>query len=78
MMNGKSARCLRCKKSKTQTPPLYPIDTIAYEIGEYWSADLFEFRGRDFVLGIDKASQFMFIEELKNKKTDTVTKRNLP
>ena len=53
---------------------MYPIDMMAYEIGEYWSPDLFEFRGRDFVLGIDKASQFMFIEELENKKTDTVTK----
>ena len=59
--------CLRCKKSKTQAPPLYPLDAIAYEIGEYSSTDLFEFRGRDFVLGIDKASQLMFIEELKNK-----------
>ena len=66
--------CLRCKKSKTQASPLYPIDMMAYEIGEYWSTDLFEFRGRDFVLGMDKASQFMFIEEQKNKKTDTVTK----
>ena len=66
--------CLRCKKSKTQAPPLYPLDAIAYDIGEYWSTDLFEFRGRYFILGIDKASQFMFIEELKNKKTETVTK----
>ena len=59
---------------KTQAPPLYPIDLMAYKIGEYWSTALFEFRGRNFVLGIDKASQYMFIEELKNKKTETVTK----
>ena len=47
---------------------------MAYEIGECWSTNLFKFRGRDFVLGIDKASQFMFIDKLKNKNTETVTK----
>ena len=70
----KCKECLKCKKSKTQAPPLYPLDLMAYQILEIWSTDLFEFRGRDFVLGIDKASQFMFIKELKNKKMETVTK----
>ena len=42
---------------------------MAYEIGEYWSTNLYEFRGSNFVLGIYKALQYMFIEELKNKKT---------
>ena len=65
-------KCKGCLK--TQAPPLYPIDLLAYEIRDYWSTDLFEFKGRDFVLGIDKASQYIFIEELINKKTETVTK----
>ena len=55
-------------------PTLNQINLMAYEIREYWSTTLFIFRVRDFVLRIDEASQCIFIEELKNKKRDTVTK----
>ena len=66
---------LRAFQLKCQLwPTLNPINLTAYEIREYWSTTLFKFRGRDFVLGKDKASQYFFIEELKNKKRDTVKK----
>ena len=70
----KCPQCTKCKKSKTTTPPLYPIDAMSFEIGELWSVDLFKFQKKDYLLGIDKASQYIMIEEIKNKKTATVTK----
>ena len=48
--------CACCKKCKTKTPPLYPVEAMAFKIGELWGVDLFKFRGNDFVLEIDKAS----------------------
>ena len=47
---------------------------MTFEIGELWSTDLFSFKGKNYVLGIDKASQFIMIDELSNQKTQTVTK----
>ena len=70
----KCPQCAKCKKSKTTTPPLYPIDAMSFEIGELWSVDLFEFQKKDYLLAIDKASQFIMIEQIRNKKTPTVTK----
>ena len=47
---------------------------MIFEVREMWSINLFEFRGKDYVLGIDKASQYIFINEIRNKKTSTVTR----
>ena len=66
--------CTRCKKSKMTTPPLFPIETMSFNIGELWSVDLFEFKGKYYILGIDKACQYIFIDEIRNKKTATVTR----
>ena len=71
-MSGKSAK--NASSVRNQNTTTVSIGPDGLQIGEYWITDLFEFRGRDFVLGIDKASQYMFVEELKNKKTETVTK----
>ena len=52
----KCEECARCKKSKTQSPPLFPVDLMAFDVGELWSLDLFEFNKKHFLIGVDKLS----------------------
>ena len=41
-------KCAHCKKSKIQSPPLFPVDLMAFDVGELWSLDLFEFNKSTF------------------------------
>ena len=47
---------------------------MAFEIGDLWMVDLFKFRGKDYAFGINKASRYIFIDEIKNKKMGTFTR----
>ena len=67
-------QCLECKKSKTKSPPLFPIDIMAFHIGECWSVDLFKWNKKHFILGIDKVSQLMMLEMVPNQMTQTISK----
>ena len=64
---------MKCKKSKNRDL-LYPLDMMACKIGEYRSTDLFEFKGRDFVLRINTVSKYIFIDEIRSRKTNTIIK----
>ena len=58
-----------CRKSRTQSPPLFPMDLMAFNFRELWILDLFKFQKKHFL------SQYIMLKQVQNQKTKTKTKK---
>ena len=67
-------QCMKCKMSKTRSPPVTPVDLMTFTVGEMLSMDLFELNKRHYLMGVDKVSQFMLCRQIPNQKTSTISK----
>ena len=49
-------QCQKCKKSKTRSPPVIPVDLMTFTVGEMLSVDLFELHRKHYIMGVDMVS----------------------
>ena len=66
--------CRRHKKSKTRQQPFVPLELQAFEVGECWSVDIMSIGKMDFLVCVDRVSQYMMLEKLPNKTGKACTK----
>ena len=67
-------KCRRHKKSKTRQQPFVPLELQAFEVGECWSVDIMLIGKIDYLVCVDRVSQYMMLARLPNKTAKACTK----
>merc|ERR1712112_184307 len=77
VVEAKARACKSCrlhKKSKRRQQPFVPLELQAFEVGECWSVDIMSIGKMDFLVCVDRVSQYMMLERLPNKTGKACTK----
>ena len=76
-VEAKASKCDKCrvhKKSKPRQQPFVPIELQALEPGECWSVDIMTIGKMDFLVSVDRISQYLLLAKLPNKTAKACTK----
>ena len=76
-VEAKAKTCKTCKthkKSKTRQQPFVPIELQAFEPGECWSVDIMSIGKLNYLVCVDRVSQYMMLAKLGNKMAKACTK----
>ena len=63
---NKYDKCRIPKKLKPCQQPFVPIELQAFEPGECWSVDIMTIRNIDYLVCVDRISQYLLLEKLLN------------
>ena len=82
LVEAKAKTCESCrkhKKSKPRQQPFVSIELQAFEPGECWSVDIMSIGMLDYLVCVDRVSQYMMLAKLPNKtgKACTLSKHGL-
>ena len=66
--------CRKHKKSKPRQQPFIPIELQAFEPGECWSLNIMSISKLDYLVCVDRVSQYMMLAKLQNKTAKACTK----
>ena len=76
-VEAKAKTCKDCKthkKSKTRQQPFVLIDLQDFEPGECWSVDIMSIGELDYLVWVDRVSQYMMLAKLGNKTKKAYTR----
>ena len=66
--------CRKHKKSKPRQQPFIPFELQAFEPGECWRVDIMSIGKLDYLVCIDRVSQYMMLARVPDKTVKACTK----